>query len=204
MTFAGPVDPATFTPADVILTGPGGGTITVTDVVLTSVPDANGQNPRNVFELRFAPQTGVGTYNLTVGPNLSDPAGNLMNQNNNQVNGEPKPVPDGQPGGPDAFSASLLLNSTTTVGGIRVEGLDGTLAAGQRDTVTIRATDAGGNTLTGYNGQVQISAPNRRPSRVLSDPDRSGVALAGHHRHRQRGRDGSRSSSGRPASSSWA
>ena len=151
LTFAGPVDPTTFTPADVTLFAPNGDPITITDVVMTSVPNGSGQNPRNVFELRFAPQTAVGTYNLTVGPNISDTSGNLMNQNGNQVNGEP---------GADAFTASLLLNSTATVGGIRVEGLDATLTAGQQDTVTIRATDGSGNTLTGYTGQVRVSAPN--------------------------------------------
>jgi subtilisin-like proprotein convertase family protein len=40
------------------------------------------------FDLTFPAQTAGGTYTVTIGPNVADVAGNLMDQNVNGVNGE--------------------------------------------------------------------------------------------------------------------
>src|SRR5262249_26221568 len=57
------------------------------------------------FDIGFAAQTAVGTYAMTIGPSITDVAGNAMNQNGNAVNGE-------TPG--DQFTATGTISSTTT------------------------------------------------------------------------------------------
>src|SRR5439155_7961975 len=108
--FGSAVDETTFTPEDVHFVGPNGA-ITITNVKLISVPDANGVNPRNLFEIDFPSQASVGSYTITVGynppsnvPEISDPSGFLMNQNNNTVNGEPVV---------DQYTNTIQLNSAT-------------------------------------------------------------------------------------------
>ena len=81
VTFDEPIAPASFTPADVTLYGPMGALIPVT--VSAVAGSTNTQ-----FDLGFTNQTVRGVYRLTVGPNVSDVAGNPMNQNGNVSNGE--------------------------------------------------------------------------------------------------------------------
>jgi len=76
--FNQPVDPATFTAADVVMTSPGG------PVTVTSITNIDGAN----FRVNFATQGAIGTYTLTVGPNINSATGGLMDQNNNGVAGE--------------------------------------------------------------------------------------------------------------------
>ena len=78
VTFDETVDAATFTAADVSLSGPNGA-INITGVNQIS-PVA--------FDVTFANQTTVGDYVLNVGPDISDIAGNLMNQDGDANNGE--------------------------------------------------------------------------------------------------------------------
>jgi hypothetical protein len=75
------VAPASFTPEDVTLYGPMGALISVT-------VSAVGGSGDTQFDLAFADQTVRGVYRLTVGPNVTDVAGNPMNQNGNAGNGE--------------------------------------------------------------------------------------------------------------------
>jgi subtilisin family serine protease/subtilisin-like proprotein convertase family protein len=72
LTFNAAVNPATFTAADVVLTGPGGQAIGATAVN----PVAGSGNTQ--FDLLFPTQTTPGTYTLQVGPNVLDTSGNLM------------------------------------------------------------------------------------------------------------------------------
>jgi subtilisin family serine protease/disulfide oxidoreductase YuzD/DNA-binding cell septation regulator SpoVG/subtilisin-like proprotein convertase family protein len=82
VSFNEPVDPATFTTADILgFTGPNGA-ITVTGVA----PVAGSFN--RVYEVTFAPQITRGNYQLVLGPNLADNAGNLMDQDGDGVLGE--------------------------------------------------------------------------------------------------------------------
>ncbi|MCX5676599.1 MAG: Ig-like domain-containing protein, partial [Planctomycetota bacterium] len=64
------IDPATFTPDDVTLTGPAGA-VTVTGVRL--VHDST-------YHVAFAPQQAVGVYTITIGPDVKDLLGHRMDQ----------------------------------------------------------------------------------------------------------------------------
>jgi hypothetical protein len=92
LTFDEPLQEASFTPADVTLTGPAG-PIAVTGV--NRVTDTR-------YEVVFAPQSAAGTYNLAVGPDVRDVAGNQMDQDRDGTNGEPAD---------DQFAAAFQLTS---------------------------------------------------------------------------------------------
>ena len=83
-----PVDPSTFTPDDVVLKYPNGTVIPVRHVIDIAPVAANGTSQHNVFELVFDNPV-AGTYSISIGPNISDFNGDLMDQNNNGINGEP-------------------------------------------------------------------------------------------------------------------
>jgi subtilisin family serine protease/subtilisin-like proprotein convertase family protein len=82
VTFDEPIEVASFTAEDVVLKDAQGNVIepvTVTPVV------ASGDTQ---FDLTFGAQDLRGVYRLSVGPEITDLAGNLMNQNGNAINGE--------------------------------------------------------------------------------------------------------------------
>ncbi len=80
ITFDEPVDPNSFTTADVVaLAGPSGA-VTPTEVREVAP---------TIFEILFSPQTELGEYSLTIGPDIRDLAGNPMDQDQDRVNGEP-------------------------------------------------------------------------------------------------------------------
>jgi hypothetical protein len=85
VTFSGPVDPVTFTTADILsITGPDGQPIAV-----SQVQDVTGANPHNIYRITFAtPQSKYGFYQVSFGPNISDYSGDRMDQNQNVINGE--------------------------------------------------------------------------------------------------------------------
>jgi hypothetical protein len=86
VTFDRAVDPATFTPNDVVITGPGG------TIAATQVAPADASN--TVFDVAFPEQSAVGAYTFVVGPQILDAtSGQPMNQNGNNANGE---IPDDQ------------------------------------------------------------------------------------------------------------
>jgi len=106
LTFNEEINPATFTPSQVTLTGPGG---TISGVTVTAVAGSNDHQ----FLISFASQTAGGTYTLKVGPSIQDWYGNSMDQNRNGVNGEAS----------DAFvyvvraaSATFVVRDSTTQG----------------------------------------------------------------------------------------
>ena len=70
LTFSEAIADGTFTAADVTLTGPNGsiGGLTVTKISSTQ------------YEVTFASQSTPGTYSLSVGPQITDEAGNAMDQ----------------------------------------------------------------------------------------------------------------------------
>ncbi len=103
LTFSEEINPTTFTTADVIsLTGPNG-TLTATGVA------AVGGSSNTQFDVTFAAQSALGTYSLTVGPDIRDVANNQMNQDLDGVNGE---VPADRYTG----TATLTLNTASFVG----------------------------------------------------------------------------------------
>ncbi|HBE66541.1 MAG TPA: hypothetical protein DDW52_00195 [Planctomycetaceae bacterium] len=78
--FESAIDPATFNVDDVQLLGPTG------EIVPTSIVAVPGSNNTR-FEIVLAETTVEGLYDLSIGPNIADPAGNLMNQNVDEASG---------------------------------------------------------------------------------------------------------------------
>lgn len=83
VTFNERISSESFTVDDVISFAGPFGNVNVTSV--TAVPDSKGRQ----FEILFDPQTALGDYSVTIGPLISDPFGNPLDQNTNGVNGEP-------------------------------------------------------------------------------------------------------------------
>ncbi|MFV1968516.1 MAG: hypothetical protein ACC628_24095 [Pirellulaceae bacterium] len=79
--FSETIDKATFTTDDIVLTDPLGQPITV------NPPEEVGLNR---FRISFPPQTIEGLYELLVGPDIADPAGNPLNQDGDDDFGEPE------------------------------------------------------------------------------------------------------------------
>jgi fibronectin type 3 domain-containing protein len=79
LTFNETIQDGTFTLADVVsLTGPGGA------IAPTAVNKLSG----NRYEVVFAPQNAIGSYSLTLGPDITDVVGNPMDQDGDGTNGE--------------------------------------------------------------------------------------------------------------------
>jgi hypothetical protein len=106
VTFNEAIQPATFTADQAVLKGPGSVTIPVT---ISAVAGSNNTQ----FDLAFAQQTTLGLYTLTVGPNIKDGNGMLMDQDGDGVGGS---VPDDQfvgtfaLNGPQVTASSAFLN----------------------------------------------------------------------------------------------
>ncbi len=93
VAFNEPMDPSTFTPNQVSIRGPGG------NVAVLGISPVAGQNNQQ-FDVFFTPQTQAGTYQVVIGPNIRDPFGNAMDQNQNLITGE---IPD------DQFTAGFAI-----------------------------------------------------------------------------------------------
>ncbi len=119
VTFSESINPSSFTAADVTLTGPGGA------VAVTGVTPVAGTG-NTQFDITFAVQSTAGVYTFTVGPNVADAAGNLMDQNQNGVNGEATDVYTGSftvDSGPRQYTATPnapIRDFTTTTSTITV------------------------------------------------------------------------------------
>ena len=164
VTFNTLVDPNTFTPADVTLTGPNG-PVTITGVTARPVGDATSAT---VFDISFVAQTAAGSYTLTVGPTISDPGGNLMNQNLTFPNGEAA----------DAFVTQVILNSNVTTG-LQVQNLPAQVGSGDASTVTVRLVDQNGNPVASTQSVFLAASgvsPNGQASVIRYGP---GDPLAG-------------------------
>ena len=155
--FDGPIDPATFTTADVRLLDSNGNPVTITGVDRVSQTPVNGSNPNNLFEISFTPQNGtgpLGPYTLTVGyspsgvPGISNAGGNLMNQDGDQVNGEAVV---------DQYNTILYLNGQST-NNLVISGLPAVVTAGTVTSLTVTARDQNGATMTSFNGVVTITS----------------------------------------------
>jgi len=82
VTFNEAINASTFTAQDVsAFTGPNG-TITVTGI--TAVSGSGNKS----FDITFAAQSRAGTYNLTLGPDIRDLSGNMMDQDADGLRGE--------------------------------------------------------------------------------------------------------------------
>ncbi|MFK7821512.1 MAG: S8 family serine peptidase [Planctomycetaceae bacterium] len=80
VTFSEAIDVTTFTTADVDLTGPNG------SIAIDSVNEVGVDG--TTFEITFAAQNDVGGYSMDIGPDISDVAGNTMDQDMDGSQGE--------------------------------------------------------------------------------------------------------------------
>ncbi|MGL4419571.1 MAG: hypothetical protein ACRCZF_02805, partial [Gemmataceae bacterium] len=151
LQFNGAVDPATFTPADVVLLDVNGNPVTITGIIPAPVPVGT-PDPHTDYTITFNPQTPEGFYKLVVGPNLSDYAGFKMNQNMNLANGEID----------DSYVSFVYLNGLGQ--SLIAENVPQFVTAGDPVSFTLRAVDVNGNTLVGINQDVAIT---------ISDPNES-------------------------------
>ena len=95
VTFSEPILAASFTPADVTMTGPAG------SVAAADVQVVDGSLDQK-FEIFFPTQTQLGDYSITLGPDIEDAWGNLMDQDGDQIAGESSD---------DSFSATLAFGA---------------------------------------------------------------------------------------------
>lgn len=146
--FNGPVNPDTFTTADVTLLTPGGTPVQITNVELISPTSSDGTNPRNRFRITFASQSAAGLYQLTIGPNISDIAGNLMNQNGNTINGESS----------DAFTTGIFLNTPTATSNLTITALPQQPTAGEAVSFILTARNPDGSINTGFTGTIGFTS----------------------------------------------
>jgi subtilisin family serine protease/subtilisin-like proprotein convertase family protein len=115
-TFNEAVLTSSFSTADVmVFTGPNG------TIVPTGVAAVAGSG-NTQFDVTFPTQTAAGAYAMTIGPAITDAAGNAMNQNGNTTNGE---VPG------DRYTASV------TLGGSRMDFSAGALPVAIPDLSTV-------------------------------------------------------------------
>jgi subtilisin family serine protease/subtilisin-like proprotein convertase family protein len=156
VTFSEAIDPATFTAGDVTLTAPGGKAVAVSGV--TAVTGSGNTQ----FDVTFPAQAATGSYALTVGPDVRDPAGNPMDQNKN-----------GKPG-----ESADRYTATTTVAGTRTYNSADVGKAipdfGQvvsritvTDDVTIRDLNVQVLASHGYTGDVRMTLVGPDGTRVV-------------------------------------
>ncbi|MFV1968498.1 MAG: proprotein convertase P-domain-containing protein, partial [Pirellulaceae bacterium] len=81
--FNEPITPGSFVAADDIDFRPVGGS----KVTITSITAVSGSN-NTVFDVAFSEQSTAGNYRIDIGPNVTDTAGNNMNQDGDVTNGE--------------------------------------------------------------------------------------------------------------------
>ena len=79
VTFDEVINLATFSATDISLVGPAGNIL----VEVTPLPN------NTTFEVAFTPQTGPGSYSVSIGPNVENVSGQPMNQDGDAVSGEP-------------------------------------------------------------------------------------------------------------------
>jgi subtilisin-like proprotein convertase family protein len=104
ITFSGPVDPTTFTTADILsFLGPNNTTVRVTTIADLTV-DPTAPNAHRSYRLTFdTPVTGDGAYTLVLNPTITDFAGDALDQNQNGINGEAVA---------DRFTGVFVINTT--------------------------------------------------------------------------------------------
>ncbi|WP_203546973.1 Ig-like domain-containing protein [Roseiconus lacunae] len=105
VTFDSPIDATTFRSNDVVLTGPSG-------QIGTAHPVSLGGKK---FRITFPPQRANGTYEFTIGPNVTDLAGNSMDQNGNGTTGET---------GVDSFTHTFAIGLPNLIVGDPIATLD--------------------------------------------------------------------------------
>jgi hypothetical protein len=146
VTFNEDIDPMTFTAADVAVTDPGGGS-----AIVASVTDTG---DHRTFAISLAePQWLAGRYTIAIGPNVSDTAGNVMNQNNDALQG------DGYSGTIDLGPAPAVTPPYAAGFEAGAASLQGWSASRTSGTVMIAApnAEAGGYALQLYDAATHYT-----------------------------------------------
>ena len=137
VTFSGPVDPMTFTTADVATVTDPTGTVVPVMQINDITPPIGVTSLHNIYEILFAaPVPAFGFYHVTFGPRISDSAGNQMDQNQNFINGETVA---------DVFSGRFLFqpfaNNAPVVAASIVAPFSATFPAVDEDTTSPTGAD---------------------------------------------------------------
>jgi Bacterial Ig-like domain len=146
VTFDRPIDTATFTPASVdSFTRTVGSTITELLFAITEVTPVAGSGDQQ-FDVSFAAQSALGVYQLVIGPNILDLAGNPMDQNHNLIAGE---IPD------DEYTAVFTIQGLKVFSATPNSNLPGrtdSLRVVFNEAVELSSFNAGALTFTGPDG----------------------------------------------------
>jgi serine protease len=154
VTFSEVINPATFTAADLALTGPGG------SIAVTGVTPVSGSG-NTQFDVNFARQTAAGAYAMTIGPVVRDAAGNAMDQNRNGKAGEAADKYTAT----TSITASQTFSSANVGQAIRDYGtVVSTLTINQ--DVTIRDLNVRVNVSHTYAGDMQMTLVGPDGTRV--------------------------------------
>ena len=148
--FNSPVEEITFGANDIQLFDTAGNPIAITGItrVLAPAPfDPDAVNRFDTYDIAFTPQGVEGFYRLTIGPDLTDLAGNRMNQNGNGVNGEAD----------DAFDRWVWLNSSNG-SVLTLSALPAKVIAGTSHGITAQVFQKSGQADTGYTGTVTFTS----------------------------------------------
>ncbi|HUR55550.1 MAG TPA: S8 family serine peptidase, partial [Gemmataceae bacterium] len=142
VTFSEAINASSFTSADVRFTVPDG---TITPTAVTAVNATQ-------FDVTFTTQSAGGTYTMVIGPNITDPTGNPMNQDGDSFNGEPTE---------DQYTAtrSLTTSGTTTI--------DWTGSLPIRDFTYTRATIAVNQDITLSDVNARFTASHTNDSDLV-------------------------------------
>jgi photosystem II stability/assembly factor-like uncharacterized protein len=162
ITFDKPVDPRTFTPAQVkVLFGPNG---PITPLAINDLDTVD----HMTYAITFLPQSTDGRYTLSIGPDIKDFLGNSMDQNGNQVNGE-------DPG--DRFTIDLAVNSTDN--GRFVSGLYHDLLSRRADVSGFLANLSGMDVARGQAlqpvAQAMVTSPEGRGAFIYNGTTDTGL-----------------------------
>lgn len=122
VTFDEPIDAASFTAADLVLTGPQGA-VGVNNPTLVS---------GNTYQFTVDTQVAPGEYTLTIGPNVTDAAGNPMDQSGDAINGQRDDVFTHRVTVSDVQQAVLFVNVTGSYNADAGNFYQNLLAAGAR------------------------------------------------------------------------
>lgn len=111
LTFSEPIQPSTFTIADVAsIRGPGG---TINASAVSVIAGTNNTQ----FDVTFPAQTAAGTYTFTLGTQIADTTGTLIDQNGNGV---PNEVPADRFVATSSIGGSSAAGRTFSAGGLPV------------------------------------------------------------------------------------
>ena len=155
LTFSEAIDPASFTPSDILLKGPSG------NVAVSAVTPLSGSGNQQ-FTVTFTALAQSGTYTLQAGPGILDLAGNQLDQNGNGANGETS----------DIFVVSWTLQAQT----VYSNSTDVTI----RDLKTVSSTIIVANDLVIGDLNVRVNIAHTYDSDlvlVIQSPSGSQITL---------------------------